>query len=106
MQGGRSQRTNNVLRRIRRRAEALGVLLKPFVQIYGYETEKGLEWNAQAKYYPNLAVNVWFAQGDDDIEEARKSCGEIIEIKEGKLTWVYGISWQGPWPDRPSVRTQ
>lgn len=103
IEGRATRTTRNILRRVRRRASKLGCTLHRFSQNYGLESDLGPEWKAQSIRYPRLAVLVWKPIGDDNIEEARRTCSEVIETeyyKSGKPREVFGISWIGPWPGK------
>jgi hypothetical protein len=107
MQAGMSVYARRLIRRIRRRASNMGLTLKPFKQIYGWETEKGPEWMATAIRKPNLAVTVWLAIGDEDIEEARRTCDEVVVIpwEDGNSKSHFGVSWKGNWPHKEKTKS-
>jgi hypothetical protein len=104
MQGGKTLGTANVLRRIRRRASRMGLTLGNFRQIYGLESDLGPEYTASSIRHPGLAVLVWHPIGDVEIEEAVRTCDEIIVAERykssGRPSIVYGVSWIGRWPHK------
>jgi len=92
----------NMLRRIRRRASKVGCTLQNFRQPYGVDSDLGPEWMARSVRYPHLAVLVWRPIGDDAIEEAKRTCDEVIVTRgfsNGKAKEAFGVSWFGRWPD-------
>jgi len=101
MESAGSPNTWLLFRRLHRQAEKRGVLLKRFKQIYGWESDLGPEWVAEAKHYPQLAVSVWLLAGDDVREEAARTCTEIVTAQWRTHKSTYGVSWRGPWDKHP-----
>jgi len=92
---------HNVFRRLRRRASKAGYALQNFRQIHGPESNLGPEWIANVIRHPHLAVRVWHPSGNEDIEEAFRTCDEVIVTKRfstGRPWEAYGVSWIGRWP--------
>ncbi len=92
---------HNIFRRLRRRTSKAGYVLQNFRQIYGSETTLGPEWMANCIRHPLLAVVVWHPIGDEAIEEAERTCDELIVTKRyttGRPWEAFGVSWLGKWP--------
>lgn len=92
---------HNVFRRMRRRASKLGCALQSFRQIHGLDSDLGPEWMARAIRHPHLAVLIWRPISNDGIQEAMRTCDEVIvtqRFSNGRPKEAFGISWLGRWP--------
>jgi len=92
---------HNIFRRIRRRASKFGFCLRSFRMIHGWDTDLGPEWMAACIRYPHLTVTIWRPSGNEEVEEAERTCDEVIVMRRfstGRPSEAYAISWHGRWP--------